>query len=157
MATWTKAITDPLNAASDLAQGLMSLRDITKLGGVVVQLNAQIIAAQRGALTAQQNETEMAEKIGELKKEIVGFETWNEEKQRYEFKNAVGNALVYMLKKDARGTEPPHWVCAHCYGNRQAEVLQYEGIIQGQRGHRWSCPSCKNSIIAGPDSPRWVD
>lgn len=49
MASWTKAITDPLNAASDLAQGLMSLRDITKLGGVVVQLNAQIIAAQRGA------------------------------------------------------------------------------------------------------------
>ena len=35
------------------------------------------------------------------------------------WKDVDAGALVYMLKPDERGTEPPHWLCANCYGKAQ--------------------------------------
>ncbi len=43
-----------------------------------------------------------------------------------------------------RITEPPHWLCASCYGNGQKGILQSQGL-QG-RDKVWRCPLCKNDI-----------
>ncbi len=135
MASWTKAITDPLKAASDLAQGMLDLRDLTKLGSVVVKLNAEILAAQRGALTAQQNEADMAEEIRALKAEVAAFNDWETEKKRYELKEIKGfwKATVYALKEGVEPVETPHYICPDCYQGRQKRILQecHHGSAQG--------------------------
>ena len=90
LASWTKAITDPLKAASDLAQGMLDLRDTVKLGSLVIKLNAEILSAQRGALAASQSEAEMAEEARALKTKIASFEDWERQKERYELKRIKG-------------------------------------------------------------------
>jgi hypothetical protein len=142
MASWTKAITDPLNAASDLAQGMMKLRDLTQLGGVVVKLNAEILAAQRGALTAQQNEAAMAEEIRELKAEIIRFEEWEAQKQRYELKEqGEAKVLAYSLKEGMEPAELPHSICPDCYQQRKRSILQTESYDIG-RARALVCQGC---------------
>lgn len=133
MAEWIKAVTDPLKAASDLAQGLMDLRDITKLGSVVIKLNAEIIAAQRGALTAQQNEATMAEEIRGLKAKIVSFEDWDRKKERYELKeHGERKALAYALKEGVQPTEQAHSICPDCYEKRERTIVQEERYEHGR-------------------------
>jgi hypothetical protein len=126
MASWTTAITDPLKAAYDLAQGMLDLRDTVKLGGLVIQLNAQILAAQRGALAASQSEAEMAEEIRSLKTKIAGFEDWDRQKERYELKEIEGfwKLLVYELKDGVNPPEQKHYACPDCYQNRKKSILQ---------------------------------
>jgi hypothetical protein len=143
MASWTKAITDPLKAASDLAQGMMELRDLTKLGGIVVKLNAEIVAAQRGALTAQQNEAELAEEVRALKAEIVRFEDWEAQKQRYVLKKQGDSAvLAYSLKEGIDPAEEPHSICPDCYQQRKPSILQTESYDIG-RAQALVCQACE--------------
>jgi hypothetical protein len=152
MTSWVKAVTDPLKAAGDLAQGLMDLRDITKLGGVVVKLNAEIIAAQRGALTAQQNEATMAEEIRGLKAKIVGLETWETEKQRYELQQRPPGAFVYALKSGMTNGEPSHDLCQTCYQRGKKSILQ--GTPETNMRYRVHlCPECKTTLAFGPQAP----
>lgn len=141
MASWVQAVTDPLKAAGDLAQGLMDLRDITKLGGVVVKLNAEIIAAQRGALTAQQNEAAMADEIRQLKAEIVRFEDWDSRKQRYELKDHGNGVAAYALKEGVQPPEMAHSACPDCYEERKRTILQTESYDVG-RAQALVCQVC---------------
>lgn len=147
MASWTKAITDPLNAASDLAQGLMKLRDLTQLGGVVVKLNAEILAAQRGALTAQQNEATMAEEIRELKAQIVSFETWDTEKKRYQLQELPPGVFVYTLKPEMAAGEPSHRICETCYQRGKKSILHAGEPGNGLQDFK--CHECKTTFHTG--------
>jgi ribosomal protein S9 len=125
MASWTKAITDPLKAASDIAQGMIDLRDTVKLGGLVIKLNAEILAAQRGALAASHSEAEMAEEVRALKAEIARFDTWERDKQRYELKEHGSNrAKAYALKEGVEPAETAHSACPDCYQQRQISIVQ---------------------------------
>lgn len=157
MASWLDAITGPLGAATKTVQELMEVRDLLKYGDTFRKLHGELVAAQASANSGYLREAALLKQIDALEKEMTKFERWNEEKERYEPKSPTGTSFVYMLKKDARGITPPHWVCAHCYGNGRAEVLQYAGLPPTGRGHRWACPSCKNDILAGPDAPHWLD
>jgi hypothetical protein len=145
MANWTKAITDPLDAASDIAKGMLDLRDTVKLGSLVIKLNAEIIAAQRGTLTASKSEAQMAEEIGTLKAEIARFETWDSDKQRYELKlhgeDGSGGALAYALKEGVQPPEHPHSICPDCYEQRKRSILQTEHY-DGGRAIALVCQAC---------------
>lgn len=134
MASWTKAITDPLKAASDLAQGMLDLRDTVKLGSLVIKLNAEILSAQRGALAASQSEAEMAEEARALKTKIASFEDWERQKERYELKRIKGywELLVYELKDGVNSPEEKHYACPDCYTNRKKSILQNHAQGSGQ-------------------------
>lgn len=84
MGSWLDSIMSPLSAAGDTLQKLIETRDLIKFGDTFRKLLAEVLAAQRGALTAQANEAVLLERIRELEKEIGRFETWEREKQRYE-------------------------------------------------------------------------
>ena len=63
-------ITSPLRVASDIASGLINLRDTIKFGEAVTNLLGQIAAAEQGALAAQQRETQMADEIRGLRESL---------------------------------------------------------------------------------------
>lgn len=153
MASWVKAITDPLKAAGDLAQGMMDLRDTVKLGSLVIKLNAEILAAQRGALAASQSEAEMAEEIRSLKAQIIGFEAWETEKQRYELQQRAPGAHVYALKPSMAAGEPIHLICATCYQNRKKSILQATPDTH-MRYRVHICPQCQTKLAFGQQVPR---
>lgn len=147
MASWTKAITDPLKAASDLAQGMMDLRDTVKLGSVVIKLNAEILAAQRGALAASQSEAEMVEEIRALKAQVVSFETWETEKKRYQLHELPPGVFVYTLKQDMAGDEPMHHICQTCYQHGKKSILHATEPTNGM--HHLNCKACGADLRVG--------
>jgi hypothetical protein len=139
----------------DIAKSLKDINDATIRNEAVIDLQDKI-------LTAREQQTKLLERISELEKQVASFETWDAEKQRYELKDLGYGSLVYMLKPEARGTELPHWVCAHCYGDRRISIIQYANSVKNV-GHGYFCPACHTEIIPAQgafDSTgkyRWLD
>jgi hypothetical protein len=158
MPAWLDNIMSPLNAAGDTLQKLIETRDLIKFGDDLRKLLAEVLAAQRGALTAQANEAMLLERIRELEKEISRFETWEREKARYERRNVGYGAFAYVLKKSERGTEAPHWACTNCYEHGKIVTLQYGRPKRQEKGlDRWFCPSCDNQIEPGKAVIEWPE
>jgi rubrerythrin len=156
MAAWLDAIMSPLSTAGQTVEKLMEVRDLVKFGDTFRKLFAEILAAQKGALLAQQREAELLNRIGALEKEVTRLETWEREKQRYELRNVGWGAYAYILKKTERGTEPPHWACTKCYEDGKIRTLQY-GRFEKGTGPYWRCPDCKNDIDPGVANAKWPD
>jgi len=133
-------------AMLDLTKSIKDMNDAAVRNTAVIELQGQILAAQ-------EQQAALAEQVGALKKEIARFETWETESQKYELKNFGYGAFARVLKPEARGTAPPHWVCARCYGNRRVSVIQFGRLLQGQR-NEWFCPECKTQIQPHGDL-RW--
>jgi hypothetical protein len=117
MATWLEAITGPLGTVTKGLQELMEVRDLIKFGDTFRKMHGDVLAAMGSAVAGYHREAALLEEIGDLKKRVAAFETWDDEKKRYEMKNLGHGAFAYMLKRDTRGVELPHYVCANCYGN----------------------------------------
>ena len=135
-------------AMFDLAKGLKDISDATIRNGAIIELQEKILSAREAQSAA-------LERIGELEKQVTNFETWEAEKQNYELKAVARGALAYMLKPNARGTKPPHWLCTHCFGNQKRLIMQAVPM-----GHAHEiiakCPACSNAF-SSHSPPAWID
>jgi seryl-tRNA synthetase len=126
MSTWLDSIMSPLNAAGQGIEKLIETRDFIKFGDELRKLHAEILAAQRGAMTAQANEATLLEEVRTLKKKVTDLEAWETEKERYELVALSPNVMAYSIKAAARGSEPVHYICANCYQiGRKSFLNQY--------------------------------
>ena len=142
-----------LKAAFDIAKGLKDINDATVRNTTAIELQQKIMAA----LVTQST---LLERISELEKEMARFEKWEAEKERYELKNlGRASAFAYMLKPDTRGSEPPHWVCANCYRQRQISIVQHTA---GPTRPGYACPACETTVTPrnlafAEGGLRWLD
>lgn len=120
-----------LKAASDLAKGLIELRDESKFRETVLELQQAILTAQAQTLTANQQQATLIEDKRSLEAEIDRLKNWDEEKKDYELKQIVAGVFAYELKPDATGTEPPHRLCPNCYTAGKKSILQSQLISPG--------------------------
>ncbi len=123
-------------AAFDIAKGLKDIHDATLRNAAVIDLQEKILATQ-------QEQMALIDRIRELEKEVASFETWETEKQKYELKDLGYGSFVLMLKPEARGTEPAHWVCTNCYSKGQISVIVWGAAKPGARPTN-HCPACGN-------------
>lgn len=134
-------------AMFDMAKGLKDINDAAIRNGAVIELQEQI-------LTAQQQQAALIERIGDLEKEIATYDKWDSEKEKYELKPvSISGMLAYMLKKETRGSEPPHWLCTNCYENRKRSILQFYGT-RGRENH-YKCHCCGAECQTHGESPTW--
>lgn len=133
-----------LKTAADIAKAMMGLRDASLIQGKVIELQSVILAAQSSALAAQSQQMSALDKIRQLEKEVATLKAWGHEKQRYELKSPAPGFLVYMLKPEERGTEPPHWLCQTCYEQGNKSMLQSGG--QAGRIRIYKCNHCKTDV-----------
>jgi hypothetical protein len=140
-------------AAFDIAKGLKDLDDRTRRNAAVLELQEQILAAQAEQASA-------IARIRHLEKQVADFEAWDTEK-RYELKNIGHSCFVRMLKPEARGGEPPHFVCANCYDQGRISVIQ-RGFPRPEARAGYFCPMCRTEISPGGEAfsdgqIRWID
>ena len=148
MTSLIDSITNPLKTAGETAQKLISLRDTAKFGDAIIELQAQIMAAQHGALAAQAREAAMAEEIRGLKTRMAELEAWDAEKQRYELTDFGSGTFAYALKPSMCGAEPPHRICEACYQKGHKSILQFQfKVATGQ--DKYACPACKTEFDLG--------
>lgn len=102
--------------------------------------NAAVIDLQNEILTAQAAQAALISQIGELKKEMARFETWETEKQRYELEELPPGIFAYRLKSGMENGEPAHKICANCYNKNVKSLLHKLGSANGRT--QWRCHSC---------------
>jgi hypothetical protein len=140
MSAWLDAIMSPLNAAGQGLEKLIETRDLVKFGDELRKLHAEILAAQRGTMTAQANEATLLEQVRELKKRVTDLEAWEREKERFALIALAPNVVAYSVKEAARGAEPPHLICANCYNGGKKSFLNQ--IVSGAYLDRYKCNAC---------------
>jgi hypothetical protein len=142
-----------LNAAKDIAQAMIGLRDAAAFQTKLIEFQSKLIEANGAALTAQDERASLLQEIRALKEKVARLETWETEKKKYELRELFPGAMAYVLKEEAKGTEPTHWLCAACYHGGQKSVLQKDIGKQDPTGRTpaWSCPACDAIIFVRYD------
>lgn len=151
MSAWLDTIMSPLNAAGQGIEKLIETRDLVKFGEELRKLHSEILAAQRGAMTAQANEAALLEEVGQLKKRVTDLQAWEAEKNRYELVALAPNVVAYAIKADARGVEPPHYICANCYQAGKKSFLNQ--FVQGPYLDKFSCNACGEKLTVDKGEP----
>src|SRR4051794_8174501 len=82
------------------------------------------LKAMNEAIEAREAHSVQAERIRTLEAEVASLKAWDAAKEPYELKPLGSGAIAYMLKPEARGTEPPHWLCPNCYTQGKKSFFQ---------------------------------
>lgn len=140
------------NVLIDIAKAMITLRDAQAIQAKVIEFNRAMLDAQREMFAVNNERSALIERIRNLEKEIADLKAWETEKQRYEMKKRPSGSIVYALKAEMQGTEPPHEICAACYKRGKAFILQpvagstasaHLGIPK-----KLHCPECSAEIVA---------
>jgi hypothetical protein len=146
----TAATMGGIKAAIDIAKGVQSLHVTTEVKQAVSDILDQLLVAREAALTTSEEKTALLERIRSLEQEILSFEKWDSEKERYELKRYYPGTLAYSLKPEMAGTEPSHHLCTQCYQRGEKSILQPNGeVVRRYKVHR--CNSCKLAVPIGPE------
>jgi len=101
-----------LKAAFDIARGLKDIDDTTRRNAAVIELQEKILGAQ-------QAQSALVERVGELEKQVADFEKWETEKEKYDLQEVYPQNFAYAIKESARAGAPAHLICTTCYENRK--------------------------------------
>lgn len=139
-----------LKSSKDIAEAMIGIRDAVTMNEHRLELQSKLGDAQTSIFAVNEERATLLETVSRLEKQITSMETWEAEKQRYALDNAAVGAFVYALKEPMSGGEPPHWLCAECYGNRKKSILQVfertKGYGMGSSDHLWKCPHCQSTV-----------
>jgi hypothetical protein len=101
--------------ALDVTKAMMGLRDAEAFRAKSIELQGIILDALEKGIEAREANAAQSDRIRALEAEATELKAWGNEKQKYELTKNWTGAVAYMLKPEARGTEPPHWLCPKCY------------------------------------------
>jgi hypothetical protein len=146
------AAVSALNAAKDIAQAMISLRDAAAFQAKLIEFQSKLIDANSAAFAAQDERSALLERIRDLEKEMAAIKAWETEKQRYQLQEVFPGATAYVLKDNAKDAEPIHWLCATCYQNGKKSILQRNGPADKTwEVIYWECHACDARITVRHD------
>jgi hypothetical protein len=109
----------------DTAKALKDMNDANIRNGAVIELQEKI-------LSAQADQTELAETVGALKARVAELEAWDADKKRYKLTDLGSGMTAYSLKAGRENGEPPHHLCAACYNEGHKSIMQTETRSPGR-------------------------
>jgi len=143
-------------AALDIAKAMVGMRDAEAMRAKSIELQGAILESLSQAIEAREAQSAQLDKIRALETEISRLKAWDTEKQDYELKRLWNGGMTYMLKPNARGSQPPHWLCPNCYSNSKKAFFQ--PIPTADQHAVYECISCKSKMVCGfRDKPKWLD
>lgn len=142
--TSIQAAATSLNAAVNIANGLLQLKISSEVQTKIGELNAKILSAQTSALAANVDQFALLERVRELEEEVRRAKAWEAEKEKYELCRHEPGIHTRRLKANASGGEIPHEICTNCYSVQKVSPLH---IVEGAyRTKELFCPACKTSL-----------
>jgi hypothetical protein len=142
-----------LKASFDLAKAMVDVRDAATFQAKSIELHKLILDALKEAIASSEAQTTQADEIRALEAEVTGLKNWNAEKEKYELKPTGAGSVAFMLKPEARGSQPAHWLCPTCFAKGEKAFFQPTGKSIG-RGFLYACQLCR-SETTGVFTPAW--
>lgn len=112
-----------LKTAAEIARAMKGLQDHADIQTKVIELQSAILDAQTSALAAQSDQLTMVQKMRQLEDEVRQVRAWEATKQRYQMITPWPGCHVYALKDSDKDSDPPHWICPHCYEDGMKSIL----------------------------------
>lgn len=138
-----------IKTMSDLSSLIIKSKVSDAVRQNAIELQSAIISLQSTILSIQAQNQELQAENNRLKQQLADLKGWEEGAQNYSLTEIASGVLVYALKPEKAGANPPHWLCVHCYENKQKSILQ-----RGKKTHSgtiYSCPKCKTEILDHSD------
>jgi hypothetical protein len=132
-------------ASLDIVKAMIGLRDEEAFRAKSIELQGTILQALEKSIEARDAYATQLDRIHALEAELANMKAWDAEKKNYELKTFGLGTMAYMLKPEARGTTPPHWLCPNCF----------EKIVAAGR-RIFACHNCDGKIL-GQGMPHWID
>lgn len=140
------AVATSLRTAFDITKAMIGIRDAAMMQEKVIELRELILTAQSETFRARDAQAALARRVDELEEKLAKFETWDTEKKKYCLKEVDAGTLAYVIKEDARGSEPVHWLCVNCFDHGRKSLLQ-ERPRPNREAHKiFYCATCKAEI-----------
>lgn len=140
-----------VQALMTLLKAAQNLSNYNEIVAAVSEVNAKLMQANAVALSSQEKQSFLTNRITELENELRELKSWERESQRYQLTKLAFGAYAYSLKPDMENAEPPHYLCATCMNQRKKSVLQPCGEVFLR------CSICHEEIQVANPSPITVD
>jgi hypothetical protein len=122
-----------IKTAFDIAQGLHKIHDVAARDRAVVDLQKELLAAQ-------QAQSELITRTGELEREVARLKDWEADRARYQLAEIAPGIVAFAVKDGMRNGEPFHRICANCCAAGRKAYLQQR--IRGPYYDMFKCNSC---------------
>lgn len=136
-----------IRAMKEIASAMVDLRDAAAFQEKKLELQALALDAQAGVFAVNEERAALMKRVDELEAKVRSLENWEAEKERYQLKqvSSIGT-YAYVPKMGVQSSEPPHSLCANCFGAGKKSILQAQpGLRMGQRSY--ACQSCGAEIL----------
>lgn len=151
----TAAALTSLKHAMDLAKAMKDLSSAEAFNARALEMQALLGQALGEVVVAREAQSEQLDRIHALEAEVAHLKAWDAEKKNYELKQLWSGAMTYMLKPEARGAEPAHWLCPNCYTQGRKSFFQPTDRHKN-RNTTFVCSGCKSEITSN-ETPVWLE
>lgn len=142
-----------LGGLAKIASDMAAAKDEVERNKLLIEFQRVVIGANLQLATLQQENSTLKHAIEDLKRDAVRKENWESESKRYMLYNAYSGVVVYALKESVSNGEPPHYLCANCFGDGKKTVL-YFSEKANSRTSRDECLVCKVCKTESPTGYR---
>ena len=144
MFEWFATAVASANAAKEISQSLMTLRDEEMIRSRVFDLTSSLMELQQQLMQAQLEQMELVKRIGELEQCLNTANTKQQKFARYRLHQFPEGASAFVLRDEYQAEEPKHYICSVCLESEQKVILQ-------PRAMGLSCPKCNAFVFASSD------
>ncbi|MFI8383340.1 hypothetical protein [Pseudomonas sp. NPDC079086] len=147
MLDWFAGAVASANAAKEISQSLMTLRDEELIRSKVFDLTNSLMDLQQQLMTAQIQQMELVRKVTELESELDTLQLKSQDRDKYKLHRFFTGTYAYVMAEAFRGSEPDHFICSHCFEKGKRVTLQtsYKSFAS-----TLECPDCKTQILCDP-------
>ncbi len=134
----------------ELVKAAHGLSNYSELLTAVTAVQIKLTDAIASALSSQEKQAALAERVRELEKQIAEIEDWKSQIRRYALFQLPTGALAYALKPGMENGEPMHYLCTACVDKKKRTILQPKGRLL-------HCPECNSNIAVREAPPVNID
>jgi len=134
-----------LKTASEITQGLLTLKTDAAVSAKAVELNRVIFEVQQQLFNAQTDYAAVLARVRDLEAEIAKCRDWEKEKDRYQLHALAPDTWVMRLRPVFQNSEPVHDLCPNCFEDGHKSYLQGCGTTHGR--HAFQCNKCGSSFL----------
>ena len=131
---------------SDIIKASKELRDSSELAAAVSEVNAKLLHVGGVALSGQEKQAELAERIRKLEQELISIKNWETNADKYEVLEFSTGLFAYVNKNKVPPMKSMHKYCAKCFKDHLETILQHQAVEVG-RQRSLVCHRCKSIVV----------
>ena len=121
------AFAGAVSHAINIGKLIVETRDETKLTALKLDFTSALLELHSKQLSVAQDYQAILDANESLKKQLVAYERWEQESQRYQLHELAPGIFVYKLKPEFAAGQPQHSLCVTCYQDRKTSILHRDG------------------------------